>query len=281
VVSVVIPARNAAHELLATLGALQDVEVVVAVNGSTDATAEVARAAGAKVIELERASRAAARNAGAAEASGDVLLFTDAGCVPDRGWVGEMATCLEAAPLAGGPVRVVTSAQPSAVERFDALWRFRQEQAVKEGGWTAGANLGITRVEFERLGGFDESYSAGDDVDLCVRAGQIAWCAEASVAHPASTSLWEVTRRALRQGYSATKLHKRHGGGVGKAYWRHPGGLVRGRGALAALGIEEAGRQEALVARLDYGARYLGSVAAAVRETHFSHRRGAKGSTRG
>lgn len=238
-------------------------------NGSSDATVEVAREGGAKVVELDRPSRAAARNRGAAVATGDVLLFTDAGCVPDPGWVAAMAACLREAPLAGGPVRVITTEAPSAAERFDSLWRFKQEHAVRNGGWTAGANLGITRAALESAGGFDESYPAGDDVDLCKRVGHIAWCPQAAVSHPASRSLGEVLRRALRQGASGTRLRRRHG--TGHRHWRHPGGIVRGRAALRALGVEtdslEPGelRRMARVARFDYAARFAGSAWAALR----------------
>jgi GT2 family glycosyltransferase len=272
VISVVIPARNAGRELPATLRALaaQEVgEVIVADNGSSDATADVARSHGATVVTVDRASRPAARNRGAAAARGEVLLFTDAGCVPDPGWAGALEACLRDAPLAGGPVRVTTGPDPSPVERFDVLWRFQQERAVREGGWTAGANLGIARDAFERVGGFDESYTAGDDVDLCVRARragfELAWCPDAGVTHPASATLRTAGRRALRQGFSSTRL-ARSFGDVGRRHWRRPGGIVRGRAALRALGVDVDAldpaerRRMAMLARFDYAARFAGSA---------------------
>ena len=270
--SIIIPARNAEREIAPTLAALAGFDVVVAVNGSSDSTAEVARSYGATVVVLERPSRSAARNLGAATAAGERLLFTDATCVPEPGWVELLAGCLDETPLAGGPVRVTTSTRPGAAERFDALWRFQQERAVREGGWSAGANLGVTREAFERLGGFDERLSAGDDVDLCIRARRaglaIGWCAAAEVAHPASRTVGEVCRRALRQGFSSTTLARRTGGEVGRRHWRHPGGIVRGHAALRALGVEpdslEASerRRMAMLARLDYAGRYAGSLSA-------------------
>jgi glycosyltransferase involved in cell wall biosynthesis len=269
-VSVVIPARNAEREIVPTLEALAAVETVVAVNGSSDATADVARAHGATVVVSERASRSAARNLGAAAAGGEHLLFTDAACVPEPGWAERLAACLGDAPLAGGPVRVTTSAKPGAAERFDALWRFQQERAVREGGWSAAANLGVTRDAFAQLGGFDERLTAGDDVDICVRARRaglaIGWCPDAEVAHPASRTVSAVCRRALRQGFSSTVLARRFEGDVGRRHWRHPGGVVRGRAALRALGVEPDSldvserRRMAMLARLDYAGRYAGSL---------------------
>lgn len=273
-VSVVIPARNAEREIAPTLAALSGADVVVAVNGSSDSTAEVARTYGATVVALDRPSRPAARNLGAAAAAGERLLFTDAGCVPGAGWVERLAACLDDVALAGGRVSIGTHVQPRAVERFDALWRFKQQSAVTEGGWSAGANLGITRAALELLGGFEEGLIAGDDVDLCIRARRagldLGWCEAAEVTHPASRTLGEVCRRALRQGASSTILTRRFDGEVGRRHWRHPGGIVRGGAALRALGVEPSAldpaerRRMAMLARLDYAARFAGSLWAEV-----------------
>jgi len=54
------------------------IEVIVADNMSTDATAEVARQAGCRVVSVEERRIAAARNGGAAAATGEVLTFIDA-----------------------------------------------------------------------------------------------------------------------------------------------------------------------------------------------------------
>src|SRR5205085_1106951 len=88
VVSVVVPARDAARTLPATLAALhaqeldQPFEVVVADAGSTDETAALARRAGARVADAGPVGPGEARNAGVAQASADLLAFTDADCRP-------------------------------------------------------------------------------------------------------------------------------------------------------------------------------------------------------
>src|SRR5664279_3425646 len=57
-------------------------QIIVASDGSTDATAERARAAGADlVLELEPGGKVAALNAAAEQASGELLAFSDANCV--------------------------------------------------------------------------------------------------------------------------------------------------------------------------------------------------------
>jgi glycosyltransferase involved in cell wall biosynthesis len=83
-VSVVVPARDAAAHLTRCLDALSRshyarFEIIVVDDASTDATADIARAHGCKVLKLDtRSGPAAARNRGARAARGNVLLFVDA-----------------------------------------------------------------------------------------------------------------------------------------------------------------------------------------------------------
>lgn len=90
--SVVIPARNAEPTLPAVLDALgaqkpAPVEVIVVDDGSTDATAAVARERGARVVAPgARRFAGGARNAGWDAAGGDLVVFLDADAVPGPGW---------------------------------------------------------------------------------------------------------------------------------------------------------------------------------------------------
>jgi glycosyltransferase involved in cell wall biosynthesis len=101
-VSVVIPVRNAADHLEEQLAALASQtyegswEVVVADNGSTDASLEVVRSWALRVPHLEivdasdRAGPSHARNVGAAAARGRVLAFVDADDVAAPTWLAEL-----------------------------------------------------------------------------------------------------------------------------------------------------------------------------------------------
>jgi len=95
-ISVIIPAHNEAaflprvvQAVLAQQPAGAELEVIVVDDSSTDGTAEAARAAGARVLALPgpAGNPAAARNRGAAAASGDPLIFLDADCIPADGWL--------------------------------------------------------------------------------------------------------------------------------------------------------------------------------------------------
>lgn len=264
--AVIIPARDAERVLPRTLAALagQATEIVVVDNGSRDATAAVALAHGARVVHERVPSRPRARNAGARATDAPLLAFLDADCVPDPGWLSALTSCLAEHELAGGRV-VVEAAGARAAERFDVAWRLRQEETIAAQRWSGSGNLGIRRATFERLGGFDERFvHAAEDVDLCLRAGDIGYCAAAVVRHPAAGARRTIVARGFRHGYGATQLHHRYAGRIGRRDWRHPRPAVAGDWALRRFGLEEEAGLRA-VARLDYAARVAGSAWAELR----------------
>ncbi|MEA2457344.1 MAG: hypothetical protein QOC95_316, partial [Thermoleophilaceae bacterium] len=243
-------------------------EVIVVDNASRDATAEVARSHGARVVTEPRPSRARARNAGVAAAAADLIAYTDADCVADPGWLAAMAEALDRHEIVAGPVRVTTAEPPNAIERFESLWRFEQEHWVRD-GWAATANLGIRRAVHDAIGGFDAAYRhIGEDADYCLRARQagypLAYAPDAAVEHYAEDALWPMLRRAFFHGYSVNQINRRLG--VGYRAWRHPELVVRGGRALESLGVSPgalAPRERSSMRRLArtyYAMRLGGSV---------------------
>jgi glycosyltransferase involved in cell wall biosynthesis len=155
-ISVIVPARDAEATIGATLQALaaQDVdadyEVIVVDDGSADATARVAAGANGrvKVISQESAGPGPARNRGVAAASGNLLAFTDADCVPEPGWLREGVAALRDADLVQGAVRPDPSADRRPFDR--TIW------VDGRAGLFESANLLARRELFERLGGFED-----------------------------------------------------------------------------------------------------------------------------
>jgi GT2 family glycosyltransferase len=278
VIAVITTVRDGEQALEGLADALdaqarRDFEWVVIDNASRDRTADVALARGATVVREPQPGRARARNRGVAATDADLLAFTDADCRPRPQWLERLVACLERGePLVAGRVVVTTSAAPNAIERFEALWRFRDDP---QRGWAPTANLGMRREAFDAIGGFDASYRhIGEDVDLCLRAGAAGFaltrCPEAIVEHAAETDRRPVLRRSFEQAYALHDLHRRHGLQAGR-YWRNPGPLIRGDWALRRFGIDPAqlprGERRAVlrVARSEYAARIAGSLWAPLR----------------
>lgn len=106
-VSVVIPSLNDAHMLRHCLDALAQQtrrpdEVIVVDNGSTDDTADVARAAGARVVHEPIRGVLRATAAGFDAATGDILGRLDADSRPSPEWVARLIERFDADPTLTG-----------------------------------------------------------------------------------------------------------------------------------------------------------------------------------
>jgi GT2 family glycosyltransferase len=268
--SVIVPVRDDAARLAKLLASLraqtlapERFEVIVVANGCRDDSAATALAAGARVVEERVANRSLARNRGAEVAKAPRLAFVDADCVAAPDWLEQLLRCAATAPLLAGPVRVTTNSVPNAVERLELLWRFNQEAWVGL-GWAATANLMIEREAFDAVGGFDPAYRhAAEDPDLCLRAGRagfpLGYCADAIVDHPAESRLWPMLKRFFRHGHGSAQAHRRIG--AGERAWRHPRPALRGRDALAAVGVYGLrDRPVAALAQAGYGFRMAGAA---------------------
>jgi glycosyl transferase family 2 len=171
-VSVIIPVRDDAKRLAMCLDAIRanarDVEIIVVDNGSSDESALVARAYGARVIERPGAAVAMLRNAGAQAASGDVLAFVDADHVIDANWIAAARSALSdfRVAAAGAPYSIPAGA--TWVQR--AYNRFRVHRAgVVDVSWLGSGNLAVRRDVFLRVGAFDATLDTCEDVDFCNR----------------------------------------------------------------------------------------------------------------
>jgi len=136
-VGIIIPAHNEERALGRTLRALaaQDydgaVEVVVAANGCTDGTADLARASASllpggwsvTVIELARAEKWRALNAADARVEADVRVYLDADIVLGPSAIRELAAALDVdGPYLAQPRIAVAANEATAVSSFVRVW---------------------------------------------------------------------------------------------------------------------------------------------------------------
>ena len=169
--SFVVPAHNeeaSVGAVVAAIGAAADAagsahEILVVDDASTDATAERAAAAGARVVPVAYRQIAATRNAGARAARGDVLVFVDADTLIGADVVAGLQRVLAAGAIGGGAAIRFDEPVPRWVKwTLPAfLWLFRRLR------YTGGCFLFATRPAFEAVGGFDESLYASEEITLC------------------------------------------------------------------------------------------------------------------
>lgn len=168
--SLIVPAWNEEAALPATLAALvasaedlgRPYELLVVDDASTDRTAEVARAAGARVLRVEKRQIAAVRNAGAAATLGRTLVFVDADTIVP----GEtLRAAIEELDLgAVGCGAEVAMDRPPALLLRPLLWLFFA--IWRRLGYAAGCFVVAKRAEFLAVGGFDERFYASEEVWL-------------------------------------------------------------------------------------------------------------------
>ncbi len=220
-ISVIVPVRNGMPLLEEQLRALaaqrcdEPWEVVIADNGSTDGSLTFARDWArthpeVKVVDASGlAGASAARNAGVAVATGEYLAFCDADDVVLAGWLSACVGALRTADLAAG--------------RFD-FWSLNTippappvRAATRQLGFLPaglGANLAVRRGPFEEVGGFDELFVPGEDIDLCwrmqLRGFTFVEAPDAVVAKRARSDFRGVFEQAYAYGRCGPLLHKRY-----------------------------------------------------------------------
>src|SRR5690606_6750877 len=129
-ISVIIPTYNGAHKIMGVLRSLEQQthlpdEVIVVIDGSTDGTAAMLQQQAInlpqlKIVEQDNKGRAAVRNRGAVEASGDLLIFLDDDMLADNALIAHHLLAHEEAPekIVTGKLRDVAQESPSDFEQF-------------------------------------------------------------------------------------------------------------------------------------------------------------------
>ena len=183
-ISVVIPAYNeeiCLPRLLSTIdvarsrytGGRDAIEVIVADNGSTDRTREIAASSGCNVVHVEKRVIGAVRNGGARAATGEILAFVDADTQVHPDTFHEIARV-----LAGG--RTIGGATGIRFERTSLGIRFTFAMLVAAGSLirlaigerpTANVDTGVTfcwRRDFEEIGGYSEERLFAEDAQFLI-----------------------------------------------------------------------------------------------------------------
>jgi GT2 family glycosyltransferase len=243
-VSVVVCTRDRPDSVVTALRELtalryRSFEIVVVDNAPrTDATESAVREAfgddsRVRYVREPRPGLSRARNRGVAEASADVVVFTDDDVRVDSRWLDGIARGFRAAPDVACVTGLIATAQIENAEQlyfhlregwgtecerriFD-LAENRDESSLypySPGIFGAGANFAVSRTVLKELGGFDEALGAGtpsgggEDLDIFMRvilAGhRIVYEPSAIVSHVHRTDLAELTRQMKAYGSGLT-----------------------------------------------------------------------------
>jgi glycosyltransferase involved in cell wall biosynthesis len=167
-------------------------------------------------IQFDRPAGAAVtiphqRNVGVRAAGGDIIAFTDSGCTPDDDWLARLTR-----PLRDG--EMVAAGRTLATAKKGGI--YDGGAAAPSGGTGDGylrecptINMAFHRVAFDAVGGFDETFAYGSDIDFSWRlvdAGfRIRAVPDAVIRHD-----WGTWRRQLRRSYAYGKargrLYRKH-----------------------------------------------------------------------
>lgn len=180
-ISVVIPAYNEEKLLSASLAEIQSaaaafrsrgwpVELIVCDNNSTDHTADIARAAGARVVFEPVNQIARARNAGAAVATGDWLVFVDADSHPSEPLFADVAREMASGKTLAGGATIRLDQKLLVASLITGLWNWTSRfQRLM-----AGSFIFVETAAFRQLGGFHNELYAAEELELSGRLKKLA-----------------------------------------------------------------------------------------------------------
>jgi glycosyltransferase involved in cell wall biosynthesis len=169
-ISFILPAYNEEQLLGRTLTALTGAaralqhpfEIIVVDDASTDRTAEIAREHGVRIKTVAHRQIAATRNAGAREATGEMLVFIDADTVVTPRAVAAAVKAMQRGAVGGG-----------CAFRFDGRLPFYGRIMAAASGplyralkLASGCFLFCTRAAFRATGGFDETLFGAEEAAM-------------------------------------------------------------------------------------------------------------------
>jgi GT2 family glycosyltransferase len=192
-ISVIVPVHRHWHLLPALLDALraqalaEPLEILIVNNDAPTAPPALDLPPNARILPCAIPGSYAARNTGAAAAGGRLLVFTDADCRPEPGWLAAFAAADDGRSLLAGPVAMRPPPAPNRYAIYDLVRGIPQARYIAR-GYATTANLAVPAPAFHAVGGFDAARRSGGDADFCRRAGRAGYAIRlvdgAVVAHP-------------------------------------------------------------------------------------------------
>ena len=224
--TIVIPAFQAATTISECINALnaqtvprEQYEVIVVDDGSTDETAEAAREAGAdQVVTCQHKGPSVTRNTGVEAANSEIILFTDADCIPLPTWIEEITAPFQDRSIDGAKGTYRTQ-QHTLVARFVQLEyenkydKMRGRECID---FIDTYSAAYRRRVFRETGGFDPAFpvAANEDVEFSYRVAQLGhrlvFAPKAVVYHRHADTILKYVRRKYHVGFWRVRMYSLH-----------------------------------------------------------------------
>ena len=239
-VSVVIPVYNDADGLRDTLQSLivqdcldKDYEIIVADNGSTDQTTEVANDFRRRypglikvVVEADVQSSYAARNKGVRIAKGGILCFVDADMTvePDYVWRVRERFAKGSIDYLGCRVEM-TLPRDTLAARFNGIRGFNNQASMKKHNYAPTCALAVRREVFDAVGHFDGRLESGGDYEFGQRVAasgfSMGYASDIVMHHPARWRYASLLSKSRRVSRGVAQLTHYYPGKFQHLYDRH------------------------------------------------------------
>ena len=224
-VSIIIPTFNGGVRIAGCLDALlgevagKEAEILVVNDGSSDNTAEVVACySGVRLITQSNAGPAAARNRGALEARGAIILFTDDDCIPMPGWISKMIEPFKGSHVIGAK-GVYRTRQKRLVARFvqsEYEDKYRLMSNIPQIDFIDTYSAAFRRDQFLEIGGYDTSFpvACAEDIELSYRMSARGWTMKfvpsAIVYHTHPDTLWAYVKKKYKFAFWRVLALRKH-----------------------------------------------------------------------
>jgi glycosyltransferase involved in cell wall biosynthesis len=248
--SVIVCTFNGAKKIKNCLDALKNqkypseyIEMIIVDDGSIDNISEIiSKYPSFKYIKHEKNfGLGKSRNTGLANASGNIIVFTDDDCIPDKKWIQELANKYKNQEIDGIGGKIESYNFENIIEKyityskspiyshvvrstnrnriFDYIINiFKYKRRELEEGQQLfslmGANSSYRKSMLDKIGGCDNSLRRGVDWDLNIRlqkkfSPKFVYCDKAIVYHKHRTNLKSFTRHMYQYGKAQSIVAKK------------------------------------------------------------------------
>ncbi len=175
-VSIIIPTLNEEkyiEKTLHRLSKIEDIEIIIVDGNSEDRTVELAKRFTNKIYIINRRGIARARNFGAKNATGEILIFLDADVIVPLDFIEKVSAIFNDKDVVGATCSIMPL-NPKIAERvffifYNTLIRILSLLHSNMFKFARGEFIAVRKKDFEAIGGFNEELPCVEDHDLSLR----------------------------------------------------------------------------------------------------------------